>query len=275
MPSSPLPSPGPPSPLPYERYCDEITRQTALLQDVLEGADLGAKVPTCPDWTLADLARHVAGNLRVTETAVRTGTAIGDPARQVPEAAGPEGDDPEALHAWLAGAAGRFAATLRAAGPDAEAQVWVFRRKTAFWARRAALDLVIHRADAALTVGAPYAVAPELAADALDEFLDLLSDPEVAATAPAPRGPGETREGSIHLHATDADPALGAEWLLELGPGGFTWRRGRRPATVALRGPLTQVLLVCYRRLPAGGAELEVLGDRELLDGWIDRAILR
>jgi hypothetical protein len=150
----------------------------------------------------------------------------------------------------------------------------VFRRSTSFWARRAAIDLVIHRADAAGTVRAGYAVAPDLAADAVDELLELISDPQVAGSSPhlaELRGPG----GSIHLHATDAEPALEAEWLIELVADGFTWRRGHARATVALRGPLADVMRVFWRRLPAGSERVEVLGDAALLDFWLQRVAIR
>jgi uncharacterized protein (TIGR03083 family) len=271
----------PPSPkwrrttlLAHDRYCDEVVTQTDLLRKVVEDADLSVTVPTTPDWTLAQLLRHVGGNLRATETAVRTDTAIVEPAKQVPEVAGPAEDDPDALDAWLAEGATRFAETLRRAGPDARAQVWVHQQPTGFWARRAALDLVVHRADAAGTVNADYAVAPELAADAIDELLQLISDPMVRSATPSLaelRGAGET----IHLHATDTDPGLSAEWLIELGSEGFTWRRGHERATVALRGPLADVLLVFYRRLPADSERVEVLGDAELLAFWLDRVRLQ
>jgi len=261
------------TPLGHDRYCDEVITQTDLLQEVLKGADLSVIVPTCPDWTLAQLVRHIGGNLRSAEMAVRTGTAVVEPGKQVPEVAGPAGDDPGPLKAWLTEGAARFAETLRQAGPAAQAQVWVVQQSTAFWARRAALDLVIHRADAAGTVHADYTVAPEVGADAIDELLELISDPQVAASSPRLaelRGPGK----SIHLHATDTEPGLAAEWLIELGADGFTWRRGHDKATVALRGPLADVLLVFYRRLPAASERVEVLGEAALLDFWLDRVRL-
>jgi len=260
--------------LAHDRYCDEVINQTDLLRKVVEGADLSVTVPTTPDWNLAQLLRHIGGNLRASETAVRTGTAVAEPAKQVPEVAGPATDDPDALDAWLAEGAARWAETLRRAGPDVRAQIWVFSELTGFWARRAAQDLVIHRADAAGAVQADYSVAPDLAADAVDELLELISDPMVRSGSPALaelRGTGET----IHLHATDADPGLSAEWLIELGPDGFTWRRGHDKGTVALRGPLTDVLLVFYRRLPATSQRVEVLGDAALLDFWLDRVRLQ
>ena len=53
---------------------------------------------------------------------------------------------------------------------------------------------------------------------------------------------------------------------------GVTWRRGHERADVALRGPLTSLLLAFYRRLPLDGSGLEVLGDRQLLEFWLERA---
>jgi hypothetical protein len=84
------------------------------------------------------------------------------------------------------------------------------------------------------------------------------------------RGPGK----SIHLHATDTEPEVAAEGLIELGSDGFTWRRGHEKATVALRGPLADVLQVFYRRLPADSERVEVLGGAALLDFWLERVSL-
>jgi uncharacterized protein (TIGR03083 family) len=260
----------------HGRFCGEVANQTSLLLGVVEGADLSATVPTAPDWALSDLLRHIGGNLRAAEMAVRTGTAVTEPERQIPGHGGPDGDDPAPLFAWLSEAADRFAGTLAEAGPGAEAQVWTVRWPTAAWARRAAHDLLIHRADAAGTVGAAFPVDPELAADALDEFLDLISNPKVAgaeadADSPGAAGPA----GTIHFHATDTGPEVQSEWLLELASPTFTWRHAHQKATVAVRGPIADVLRVAYRRLPPGAAGIEVLGDRALLDTWLERAVLR
>jgi uncharacterized protein (TIGR03083 family) len=257
--------------LEHDRYCDEVVAQTDLLREVVAGADLSLTVPTTPDWTLEALLRHIGGNLRALEQAVRTGSPVTEPERQVPGHAGPDGSDPAALDGWLGEAARRCAATLRAAGPEAQAQIWTFRWPGILWARRAANDLVVHRADAAGTVGAGYQVAPELAADAIDELLELMSNPAVAESNP-PLLELRRREGSIHLHATD--PGADAEWLIELGPDGFRWRRGHQRADVALRGPMADVLRVFHRRLPPDSDRVEVIGDAELLRFWLDRVSL-
>jgi uncharacterized protein (TIGR03083 family) len=254
--------------LSHDRFCDEVVAQTGLLREVVAGADLSVTVPTTPDWTLAQLLRHVGGNLRALELAVRSGEAVTEPEAQVPDHAGPDGDDPAALDAWLAEAADRAAATLREAGPDAVAQLWVVRWPTGTWVRRAAHDALVHRADAAGAVGAGFPVAPDLAADAIDEFLDLLSNltGDQGGAGPA---------GTVHLHATDAGPDLDAEWLVELGPAGFSWRRGHEKATVAVRAPLADLLRVVTRRLPPDSQGVEVLGDRQLLDAWLERLRLQ
>ncbi|MFH8611833.1 maleylpyruvate isomerase family mycothiol-dependent enzyme [Streptomyces sp. NPDC018029] len=257
--------------LSHERYCDEVARQIDLLRTTLTGADLSVTVPTCPDWTLAQLVRHTGGAVRWSERLVATRAEKDIPEEDIPELGGPETDDPVALDAWLARTAELGASTFRAAGAEAPVWSWSGDHRAGFWARRMTHELVIHRADAAIAAGVAYEVEPDVAADAIDEWLDLVAlaqrtDPEDDAAEL--KGAGR----SIHLHATDAPEGLDAEWLIEFGDEGFTWRRGHAKATVALRGPLTEVLLAFYRRRPLDGGHVEVLGERALLDFWLERA---
>ncbi|MFB7934635.1 maleylpyruvate isomerase family mycothiol-dependent enzyme [Streptomyces sp. NPDC056039] len=259
--------------LAHERYCGEIAHQVGLLRSVVtSGADLSATVPTCPDWSLEELVRHTGGALRWVELMVRTRAQEEVPEEEVPGAEGPEvRGDAAALDAWLGEAGEQVVAALREAGPDAKVWGWAGILNAGFWARRMAHEVTVHRADATLTAGLPYEVAPDIAADAIDEWLQIVeyaqTDPHDEAAREL-RGPGR----SIHLHATDAGPEVNAEWLIALTEDGVTWRRGHEKATVALRGPLTSVLLAFYRRLPLDAPELEVLGERELLEFWLERA---
>jgi uncharacterized protein (TIGR03083 family) len=253
--------------LDHDRYCEEVIAQTEQLRLALAGADLSATVPTCPDWTLTELVRHTGGAHRWAETIVRTRATENVPDEQVPEYAGPDGDDPAALDAWLAEGAALFAKALRAAGPDT--RLWSPTGTADFWARRMTHETVVHRADAALTTGRDFALDPVVAADAIDEWLEILSSPLATAFSPQLaelRGAGQ----SIHLHATDTAPKTAAEWLIEVGNGGFTWRRAHHKATVALRGPIADILRVLYRRLPADSDRVEVLGDAKALDHWLE-----
>ncbi|MGW1201202.1 maleylpyruvate isomerase family mycothiol-dependent enzyme [Streptomyces cyaneofuscatus] len=253
--------------LSYDRYCDEVLAQTDALRATLKGADLTANVPSCPDWNLRQLAVHVGGAHRWVGEIVRGRATEDVPEEKVPGAAGPGSDDPAALDAWLAEGAAATVEALREAGPDTEVWTWAWERRTAFWARRVTHETVVHRADAALAARVPYTVDAEVAADTIDEWLRIVSfaqeggDPE----ADELRGGGR----SLHLHATDVP---GAEWLIEFGEDRFTWRHDHEKATVALRGSLTDLMLVFNRRLEPTSERVEVLGDAELLDFWLDRS---
>ncbi|MDK0519233.1 maleylpyruvate isomerase family mycothiol-dependent enzyme [Streptomyces sp. ML-6] len=253
-------------PLSHDDYCAEIIARTDAFRDSLRGADLDATVPTCPDWTLRDLAVHVGGAHRWVGEILRTRATEEVTEKQVPRFE-PKSDDPDVLDAWLAEGAAETVRALREAGPDQEVWTWGWERSTGFWARRMAHETIVHHADAALTAKTGYEVPPALAADTIEEWLEIVAfvrsmgDPEAAELTGAGR--------SIHLHATDVPDA---EWLIEFGEDGFTWRRAHEKATVALRGTLTDVMLVFNRRLGPDSDRVEVLGDAELLDFWLERA---
>ncbi|MFE2161388.1 maleylpyruvate isomerase family mycothiol-dependent enzyme [Streptomyces lydicus] len=255
--------------LTHEEYCAQLLAETDAFREIVRHADLSVTVPTCPDWTVADLARHVGGAHRWAGTLVaRRATKNVDDA-DIPEGDGPAGEGAAALDAWLAEGAERTVAALREAGPDAEVWSWSPVQRAGFWARRMTHETVIHRADAALTAGAAFDVPAPVAADCLEEWLQICELPVVAERFTGRGtelfGPGRT----LHVHATDAPPGLTAEWLLDLTGEAPTHRRTHEKAAVALRGPLSDVLRVVYRRLPADSDRVEVLGERELLDRWL------
>ncbi|MDC0770313.1 maleylpyruvate isomerase family mycothiol-dependent enzyme [Streptomyces sp. HD] len=272
--------------LAHDRYCDEIAHQVGLLRSVVtSGADLSATVPTCPEWSLEQLVRHTGGALRWVELMVRTRAQEEVPEERVPLHGGPEErGDPAALDAWLAETGEAIVAALREAGPDAKVWGWTGVLTAGFWARRMTHEITVHRADATLAAGLPYEVAPDVAADAIDEWLEIVEWAQ--RTLPDDPARDLRRPGSsIHLHATDDTGAVDAGrsemevpppegWgrVIELGEDVIAWRHGHERATVELRGPLTAVLLAFYRRLPLDSPELEVLGERELLEFWLERA---
>ena len=140
---------------------------------------------------------------------------------------------------------------------------------SSFYARRFAHETLMHRADATLALGRDFTADQAVALDALDEWMTLGTLPHVLEVHPEQRellGPGRT----IHLHATDAAPGTEAEWLVDLTGDTIAWRRADEKAAVAVRGPLTELLLLVYGRRPAA-EDLEILGDRDLLDFWLAR----
>jgi uncharacterized protein (TIGR03083 family) len=256
--------------LSFDRYCTEIVTQTDLLRSHIDGADLTVAVPSCPGWNVGQLVRHLGGGQRWAETVVRTRATSPPSDDHFRDLSAYTDEDPAVLGPWLAEGAARFAETLRAAGPDAEVWTPLAMAGTPFWARRFAHETLIHRADAALALGAGFVVEEEVAVDALDEWMELGSLPEMFDYHPEQRellGPGRT----LHLHATDTAPDAGAEWLVDLTGNLITWRRAHEKAGVAVRGPLTELLLLVYRRRSADSGGVEVLGDAKLLDFWLER----
>ncbi|HEY2204030.1 MAG TPA: maleylpyruvate isomerase family mycothiol-dependent enzyme [Pseudonocardia sp.] len=245
----------------FERHCAEIVTQTELLTADVTGADLHAPVPSCPGWTLGMLLRHIGGGHRWAEEVVRTratGFLLDDRLRRL------EGDDSGEVPArWLVEGATRFADTLRAAGPDASTWGPFHFGRASFWARRFANETLVHRADATLAAGTAFAAAPDVAEEAVAEWLELDSLPQHFELRPEKRellGAGRT----LAFEATDADAA----WSVDLTGDVIAWRRGRGAAAVTVRASLTDLLLVLYRRTAVPGAGVEVLGDAALLELW-------
>lgn len=260
----------------YDRYCAEIIEQTRLFRDTLKGASLGTHVPSCPDWTLRELAVHLGSGHRWAAEIVRTRATSFIPPQDIVGYGGPaEVPDAEAdfaaLDAWLAESAQLASDELRAAGEEAPVWTFVSDGRAGFWARRRALETLVHRADAALAAGGEFETDPDLAADCVEEWLELASSPAAAERRPALRTLTERAGATLHLHATDTSQDVAAEWLISLGEDGISWVRAHEKADVALRGTIADVLQVLFRRLPPGDDRVEVLGDAGLLDFWLER----
>src|SRR5580693_8160964 len=103
-------------PIAVERWYAEIEASTETLAGLVHGADLTRQVPTCPEWTLRQLATHVGRAHRWSAEIVSTRSAEFIPFRQVPDGRIP--DDP-ALHApWLRAGAELLIKSVRQAGGD-------------------------------------------------------------------------------------------------------------------------------------------------------------
>jgi uncharacterized protein (TIGR03083 family) len=145
--------------------------------------------------------------------------------------------------------------------------VWTFfgPQPARFWLRRMLHDTTVHHADAALATGRAFEVAPDHAADAIDEWLELLSDPVTAQLKPdfaELRGTGQT----LRLRPDD-EPGGEPGWLITRTPDGVRWTRATDAADATLDGPVRDLLLVLTRRLPADRVTLT--GDRGLAEHWL------
>jgi uncharacterized protein (TIGR03083 family) len=249
-------------PITTERWYAEIEASTETMAEIVHGADLTRPVPTCPEWTLRQLATHVGRAHRWAGEIVGTRSAEFIPFRQVPDGRIP--DDP-ALHApWLRAGAERLIQAVREAGSD---PVWTFSelRPASFWARRMAHETAVHRADAEIAVGRQPELEPDIAADGIDEWLGSLSQAMAADQLDTALPDGAV----LHIHATDAGLDGAGEWLVRREGSELTVQPGHGKGDVALRGPASRLLLMLVRRVPPDDPQVQVLGDPALLTGWL------
>ncbi|GGU87043.1 hypothetical protein GCM10010178_91170 [Lentzea flava] len=246
--------------LSYERHCAEIINQTDLLVSALDGADLGVQVPSCPDWTVNQLLRHVGHAHRWTDEMIREKLPEVDFSRSMSlDVTAYAGETAAELGPWLSEGAASLASALQAVEPDEMIATLGGHPGPRLWSRRMMQETVIHRWDAVNALGVPFELDPAVAADNVAEwtrfalpFAFLRRPAETAALV----GPGNT----VHLHATDFD----CELVIDLTGPMPAVREGHEKAAVAVRGPVVELVLTVYRRRPVEG--LEVFGDHDRLD---------
>ncbi|MGW7255114.1 maleylpyruvate isomerase family mycothiol-dependent enzyme [Streptomyces sp. NPDC054834] len=255
-------------PLPYDIYRQAIERETLRFAEVAGSADPATAVPSCPDWTLAELSRHV-GSLQRWFSALLTRLVQEPPRSRDVELGLPERAQEYAE--WVAAGVPRVAAVLRATDPQAAMWAWGEDQHARFWARRMLFETLVHRVDAERAVGRDPDIDPVLAADGVDEFLANLPyaglfAPDVAKV----RGDGEI----IAFRCTDSVGGAGEEWRVRLDPDGFRLLPRAADGTtesephVAVGGPGADLLLLLYGRRSYQEVAFEVSGEAAALDSW-------
>jgi uncharacterized protein (TIGR03083 family) len=255
----------------FDRYRREIVAQAVLLADTIGGADMTAQVASCPGWNVGQLVRHLGGGQRWAAEMVSTGADEWLPDEHFRDLSPYRDEDPAVLRPWVLDSAVALSEALHRAGPEAP----VFTGPipdgvAAFYARRFTHETAVHRADATLALGQPYALDHAVAIDGIDEWMELGSLPMHFDIHPRMRellGPGRT----LHFHATDTDKDDHAEWVVDLTGDAIAWRRAHEKSAVAVRGPVMELLLLVYKRRSPGDGAIEVLGDADLLEFWLDR----
>jgi uncharacterized protein (TIGR03083 family) len=219
-----------------------------------EKAGLDAPVPHCPGWDVRRLVRHVGKVFERTAIVVEEnldGPPDRDRFSRFPEDGGAYDRFREVLTEMVD--------VLRAADPEAPA--WNFTgasEVTAFWPRRMANEIAVHRWDAEEASGAaPGPVRTERAVDGIDELLTVLLPFSAAQTA-------TEVHGSVHLHCTDTE----GEWLTVLDGGTVTTTREHAKGDLAVKGPASTLFLWAWNRAPLGSEGLESFGDPSLADAW-------
>jgi len=234
-----------------QQFLDSIRDESARLVAAAGEAGLGTMVPSCPEWSVAELLGHVGRIQRWQADIV---------ARRVQEAefsfAEPP-SDPAVLVSWVQDATALLLEVLAAAPPDAPLWTFLGPGVPGFWIRRQAHEVSLHRVDADLAAGRAPALDGQLATDGIDEFLDVVVQFRVRDRMV---GTGET----IHLHRTDGE----GEWLVRLTPSGPEVERTHAKGDAAARGTASDLLLAIRGRVDPSA--LEVFGDAAVLERFID-----
>jgi uncharacterized protein (TIGR03083 family) len=244
-------------------YYAQIKASTAAVAALVETGDLAMPIPTCPEWTLRELAIHIGRAHRWAAQITATRSRDFIEFRSLPDGRFP--DTPQERAAWLAAGAQRLVDAVDEAGQD---RVWTFRGliPASFWGRRMCHETLVHHADAMIAAGQRPEFPAALAADAIDEWLTDLMAPaggeaDIRAAALEP-GCG------LHVHATD-DGLDGGEWLIRHGEDGVTVSRGHGKGDAAVAGPAADLLLVLLRRVPSDDPAVTVHGDPSVLERWL------
>jgi uncharacterized protein (TIGR03083 family) len=237
-------------------YLSIISDESSRIVNAYE-LDRKAAVPWSDRWTVATVARHVAATHHVVADIVRgrPDADFGLFADLQP----PPKDSPEFVH-WSRSGTASLLEQLLSVPADDECWSWFEPgRRVGWWARRMALEAVVHRTDTDAALGKDRSVASDVAADGIDEFLDVFVAASRAAKD-APAGP------TISFECSDRSE----RWWLDLsGRGERIVSREPRDATVRICGRAEQLLLVVWGRVTASDAAgVEVSGDVGGLDRW-------
>lgn len=215
-------------------YVLALEREAVSFGSLLGPDDLERAVPSCPGWTLRDLAQHLGGVHRWAAHAVRHGSAE-QPAVSLP---------PAEVRGWFEQGAADLVRTLQSCPP--EQPCWTFGepRTVRFWMRRQALETALHRADAAAALGHPVAITDRLAVDGLAEVVTMFAPRQLRL------GRCEAGPERIELRC-----ASGSTFVLDLSSG----VEPRDPDAIVF-GSAEALLLLLWGRIFLADQRLRVTG---------------
>ena len=234
-----------------DAYIAATAREGAAVSAVAVAGDLDAPVPSCPRWSLQRLVGHLGWVYNWVSEHIEQRSATMLNRDDVPRP--PQG---EAVVEWYAAAHARVLEALRGIDPAEEVWSWAGINTGAFWHKRLAHESLIHRWDAENAVGEPGGLDSDLAADGVDELVDVVWPFQVSmAKDPLP-------EGTLHLHRTDGH----GEWFCRITDGRLVAERVHARGDVAVSGTGEQLDLVLWRRIQPD--DVEVFGDVGVLAAW-------
>lgn len=248
--------------MPSARLLSSLAADAERLRAVA-ARDLTARVPTCPDWVVDDLVRHVANGLR--NVALRR--VLGqDP---IIEQSITDADPIAAVER----AHTDFVAELQTRPLDELAEQpppndYTSAETAYFWLRRMTHEIAVHRADAELALGDAVTPVPhDLAVDGVAEMLELFLR----------YGSRDSHEKFVELLNDWGDERLlvragEGSWLISVTPAGVNVAAGDGRAAATLHAEPTTMLMWLYNR----GDGVTSEGDPQLIArmrGLLDRSM--
>jgi uncharacterized protein (TIGR03083 family) len=256
--------------LSVDDYLVLIGTAARRLADEAAEAGLDAPVPTCPEWTVAELVGHQGEVHRWAAAVVAGGLSDLDlPASELAATLPPS--DEAVLLSWFTAGADLLIGALRDAPDDLGAAVFLrdAPRPRVFWARRQTHETTIHAADALsarlgrLPTAAEVGVDAAVAADGIDELLT-----------------GFITRRSSRLRSDDGEPGqvliapsdVEVAWTVTISADPPVTVRGALPDSdrepdCMLTGTAAELYLGLWNR----GDEIGGTGADELLGLWRER----
>ena len=248
------------------RSLEELDGNARRMIDLLRDptVDSNSPVPTCPEWTLDELANHL-GRIYAWAAAVTATEASSPPAREDIVHRTPTQSSTD----WLAERLDALLGVLAELPPDATRWNFIMGPDSpgAWWWRRQMHETLIHRVDAELAANRPVAaVDPTIAGDGITEYLHLTNH-VLVDWKDLQLGGGLT----IHLHTTDGEP----QTEVTIDTENRTYALAHLKADVALRGPAWALDRWCWRRASIQGDgsmrladAVETFGDWRAAEEW-------
>lgn len=231
-------------------YRTIIDSEVQRLAEVLEQSPT-AGVPTCGEWTVADLVAHTSRVHRMAAASLRGDELVNGYPPTV-------AFDPSScsLADYLTEGLVELNEALDITPATDEVWTFVGTRPASFWTRRMAAETAVHRWDAENAVGDARPFEADHAVDMIDEFFDVYVGRKPADAFADPDG------RTLHLHATDAE----GEWVITRHPDHIEIEHAHAKSTTAVRGGASSLLLVVWNR-PVQ-PDVEVFGDASQLQDW-------
>jgi uncharacterized protein (TIGR03083 family) len=152
------------------RYLDAIREESRRFRVVLTDCDPAARVPACPDWDASDLLWHLAEVQWFWAWVIENRPKA--PADDQEPPARPRTYD--GMLAAFDEHSAALVGALEAADPADPAWTWSTEQTVGFTFRRQAHEALIHRLDAEQAAGSVTPLDSALAADGVDETLDVM-----------------------------------------------------------------------------------------------------